>query len=228
MLIRHRANDTTSAVGVTQAIVIREQGSSHAIITKKEIWLLTNMLHLLLLMLRIQLSLVWIQVRQRVLAGSNPRYTWRPATLHHSAHHRSRLADLGPSGPCDTWMYLLPHRHSRLLSCGHTLIRRVSMDHWLSSMSNASVAAHARMCSKWLSHGHLCHGRKEMRVRVCDGWRICPQAFASGERGGGVPLTLSRRYGPGRVFVVRLGLYDLLPSQGQDVAISYDYVPVRP
>lgn len=136
---------------------------------------LTNMLHLLLLLLllRIHRSLVWIQVRQCVLAWSYPRYTWRPATLHHSAHHGSRLADLGPSRPCDTWMYLLPHRHSRLLSCGHTLIRRVSMNHWLSSMSNASVAAHARVCRKWLCHGHLCHGRKEMRVQVCDSSRRC-------------------------------------------------------
>ena len=142
------------------------------------------MLHLLLLLLLCKqlLILMWIQMRQCVLARSNPRYTWRPATLHHSAHHRSRLANLWPS----LWMYLGTHRHSRLLSHGYTLIRWVSMNHWLTSMSNARVAAHARVCRKWLCHGHLCHILNTRRVPICDNRRICSKAygsFASGKSG---------------------------------------------
>lgn len=42
------------------------------------------------------------------------------------------------------------------------------MNHGLSSMSNTNVAAHARVCSEWLCHGHLCHGRYGGMVQVCD------------------------------------------------------------
>ena len=37
------------------------------------------------------------------------------------------------------------------------------MNHWLSSMSDTSVAAHTRVRIKWLCHGHLRHGQVDRR-----------------------------------------------------------------
>ena len=150
-----------------------------------------------------------------MLTRSCPRDTWRPPTLHHSAHHGSRLANLRSSRSCNSWVYLLPHRHSRLLSTRHTLMGRVSMDHRLSSMSNASVAAHARVCSKWLCHGHLCHAQSRLRIRVRVCCRICRKAFASRER---VESSQTVSLGGRRVFVARS-----VGGNSQDVTMYCDY-----
>lgn len=104
---------------------------------------LTCLLYMLLLGEHLVLVARVKMLKSMSTRPTSSRHSRRSSTLHHSCHHRTSLGNLRSARSGDPSMHLLTHRHPRLLPASrYTLVRGMTLDHWMATVDNSSMPGH--------------------------------------------------------------------------------------